>query len=118
MTDIQKASVFFVGMATHERNALGARLRRSGISSQHFCAAGPCREALGTRPCHLLVVNLNGNAVDGLQLLGDPEATVARLPKLALVDHGDIPTAVRAVKAGAINCPPAAPVGVPKPLTP
>lgn len=104
MTDSTKTSVLFVGMSTHEQEGLNACLMRSGISSEHFCAAGPCRDALGTRPCHLLVVSLDGETAEGLQLLGDSKTMVARIPTLALVDHGDISTAVQTIKAGAANC--------------
>ena len=103
MTDSIETSVFFVGLIPG-REELDARLRRLGISSEHFCAAGPCREALDVKPCRLLVIDLDGRAVDGLQLLGDTEPTVARIGKLALVNHGDIPTAVRAIRHGAANC--------------
>lgn len=104
MTHPTKTSVFFVGMSPYEREGLDAYLMQSGIWSEHFCAVGPCLEALGTRPCHLLVVSLDGETAEGLQLLGDSKTTVARIPTLALVDHGDISTAVQAIKAGAANC--------------
>jgi len=104
MTEARGKSVFCVGMSRPEREALDTRLRRSGISFEHFCGAGPCRDALGLRPCHLLVISLDGDTAEGLQLLGDSEPTVARIPKLAVVDHGDIPTAVQAIRKGAANC--------------
>ena len=104
MTDSTRKSVFLVGMSTPRRDGLDARLKRSGISSEHFCGAGPCREALGTRPCHLLVIDLDGDNADALQLLGDSEPTVARIPTLVLVDRGDIPTAVQAIRKGAASC--------------
>jgi len=100
MTGSRKRYIFFVGLSPHKQDGLDTRLMRSGISLEYFCAAGPCREALGTRPCHLLVLSLDGDAAEGLQLLGDSE----RMPKLVLVDHGDIPTAVQAIKAGAATC--------------
>ena len=70
----------------------------------HFDAAGPCRESLFVRPCHLLVISLDGDATEGLNLLGESAPPVAYIPKLAIVNHGDIPTTVRAVRAGAANC--------------
>lgn len=96
--------VYLVGVSPFERDGLDACLRRLRISPEHFDAVGSCREALGTRPCHLLVVSLDVRKAGCLQLLSDPEPGVACIPKLALVDHGDIPTAVQAVKAGAVNC--------------
>lgn len=72
MTGSTQKSVFFVGMATHERDGLDTRLNRSGISVEYFNAAGPCQEALGARPCHLLVVSLGGSRAEALQLLADP----------------------------------------------
>ena len=96
--------VFTVGMSTVGREGLDGCLEEAGISAEHFEAAGACRSALVTRPCHLLVVSLDGSATEGLQLLSDSEPPVARIPKLALVDRGDIPAAVQAIRAGAVNC--------------
>ena len=104
MTGSTKTSIFFVGMSTQGQDDLDACLRQSGMSSEHFRAAGPCLESLGARPCHLLVVSLDGETAEGLQLLGDSEPMIARIPTLALVDHGDISTAVQAIRAGAVNC--------------
>ncbi len=52
----------------------------------------------------MLVINLDGDTAECLQLLGESETVVSRIPKLAFVDHGDIPTAVQAIRAGATNC--------------
>lgn len=104
MGNAQEHAVFIVGAATQERAGLRARLTRSGISAQYFRSAGPCRRALEARPCRLIVVDLDGDIADGLHLLGDSQPAVSRIPKLALVHHGDIPTAIQAIKAGAVNC--------------
>jgi len=86
------------------KEALHGRSVSFGMSLTHFTTMADCREALDADPCHLLVVNLDGDAVAGLELLGDMDAQCAHLPKLALVDQGDIATAVQAIRAGAANC--------------
>ena len=92
-------------MTASEREGRDACLMRSEISSEHFNAAEPCWESLIVRPCHLLLVSLDGDATDGLKLLGESEPPVAYIPKLAIVDHGDIrPQPSVPSGAGAANC--------------
>ncbi len=104
MVDGPVKSVFIVAGSKHMQSAMDGPALRCGISLAHFATITDCREALDEKPCHLLVVDLDGNAAGGLKLLGDAEPTLACTPKLALVDHGDIATTVRAIRAGAINC--------------
>lgn len=102
--EVPDRSVFLVGMPTHGREGLEACLKRSGVLSEHFSGVEPCREALGERLCDLIVISLDGDVVSGLQLLGNLEPPVDRIPKLVLVEHGDIPTTIQSIRAGAANC--------------
>jgi two-component system, LuxR family, response regulator FixJ len=97
-------SVFFVGVATPGKAQLDPSLRRAGVSLAYFDVPAACREALDTTVCHLLVINIDGHAAEGLRLLVESSQRRPQIPALALVDHGDISTAVRAIRAGADNC--------------
>ncbi len=104
MVDGPQKSVFVLAADRSTRESLDGSQVPCGMSLTHFTTAADCRDALQEDPCHLLVMSLYGNAVEGLQLLGDSEPALIRIPKLALVDQGDIATAVKAIRAGAINC--------------
>ena len=104
MTDANETSVFLVGTVLPVPDDLDTCLKRAGIEYEHFPTAQSCRDALDARSCHVLVLDLDGHAVDGLQLLTNPEPRVAHIPKLVLVDHGDIPGAIAAIKQGAAGC--------------
>jgi len=104
MANLKKRTIYLVGLSSPERDDLHARLVSSAILPEYFDAPGPCLEVLAARPCHLLVLSLDGRKAEELQLFGDSGTAVACIPKLVLVDHGDIPAAVQAIKAGAADC--------------
>jgi len=79
-------------------------LTSRGIRAHAFVSADDCRKSLNEGDCDLLVVDLDGDTTQGLDLIAEQEHALRKMPKIALVDHGDISTAVRAIKAGADNC--------------
>lgn len=101
MTD--ELTVFIVDDDEAVRDSLDALLGAEGLRSQAF-ATGEAFMAACTpesRGCVLLDVRLPG--VDGLTLqqrLGDGGI---RLPVIIMTGHGDIPMAVKAMKAGAAD---------------
>jgi FixJ family two-component response regulator len=70
---------------------------RTFISAQEFLISPPV-EALG---CLVLDVNLPG--ISGLDLQRELGSGDGRIPIIFITGHGDIPTSVRAMKAGAIE---------------
>src|SRR3974390_3274634 len=85
------------------REGVAGLLRSAGLtaktyaSGEEFLAAPPPK-----RPsCLVLDVNLPG--VSGLEVQQELAKAAVNLPIIFLTGHGDIPTTVRAVKAGAVN---------------
>lgn len=85
------------------REGIASLLRSAGLetrtfsSGEEFLAApppnGPC--------CLVLDVNLPG--LSGLEVQDELAKAAVRMPIIFLTGHGDIPTTVRALKAGAVN---------------
>jgi FixJ family two-component response regulator len=93
--------VFIVDDDLSMREALSSLLRSVGLSVETFASA---REFLSyTRPdCPAcLVVDVRMPGLSGLDLQRELRKTADGLPVIFITGHGDIPMAVRAMKAGA-----------------
>jgi DNA-binding NtrC family response regulator len=95
--------VYVVDDDASAREGVAGLLRSAGLtaktfaSGEEFLAAPPPK-----RPgCLVLDVNLPG--VSGLEVQQELAKAAVHLPIIFLTGHGDIPTTVRAVKAGAVN---------------
>ena len=102
--DSQTKHMFVVGNLSLFQEDLDERLAGEDISIECSDTVTCCWQALERQPCDLLVIDLERHTEDGLQLLSELQRTAAHVPRLALVDEGDIPTAVQAVRAGASDC--------------
>ncbi len=85
------------------RDSLRALLSGARLEVETFAAA---REFLGQfdlahAGCILVDVRLPG--MDGLELQAEIEARRPGLPVIVMTGHGDVPLAVRAMKAGAVD---------------
>jgi two-component system, LuxR family, response regulator FixJ len=84
------------------RDSLRLLLEASGFSVQtHASAAAFLAEAAGLAGCVLTDVRMPG--MDGLQLQQRLNERGVRLPVMVMTGQGDIPIAVRAMKAGAVD---------------
>jgi DNA-binding NtrC family response regulator len=95
--------VFVVDDDWSIRDSLQNLLRSAGLQVQTFASA---QEFLASRPpavpgCLVLDVQLPGSS--GLDLQQELARGAAPLPIVFITGHGDIPTTVRAMKAGAIE---------------
>jgi len=86
------------------RRALESILHRFRASIHCFQESEQCLQALPGTPCNLLILDFDGHAAEALDVLVGARGLSPQIPRLVLVDHGDIPAAVRAMKAGATNC--------------
>jgi len=95
--------VYVVDDDASAREGVAGLLRSAGLaaktfaSGEEFLAAPPPK----TPSCLLLDVNLPG--VSGLDVQRELAKAAVHVPIIFLTGHGDIPTTVRAVKAGAVN---------------
>ena len=85
------------------RDLLRALLESSGFAIRdHSSASGVLSDpALETGLC--LIADIRMPEMDGLQLQEELNRRKAQLPVIVVTGHGDVPLAVRAMKAGAID---------------
>jgi two-component system, LuxR family, response regulator FixJ len=96
-------SVFFVDDEMRICRIVSRMLEREGILVKSFCRAEDCLAELGASPCDLLITDLKMPGMDGMELLIEARRKIPKLPVLVLTGYGDVPTAVRALKEGAID---------------
>ena len=99
----KNALVFIVDDDRYARESLRNLIRSAGLSAQTFSSA---QEFLAAeRPkapsCLLLDVQLPG--LSGLDLQRELAKAGVKIPIIFITGHGDIPTSVRAIKAGALE---------------
>src|ERR1700757_3704728 len=78
----------------------------TSMSDLTICSCASGEEFLSAprpRVPSCLVLDLNLPGVNGLELQQELAKSDTQLPIIFLTGHGDIPTTVRAVKAGAVN---------------
>ncbi len=99
----QNSTVFVVDDDTAVRDALKLLLTTSGFRARTFnCAAEFLAAYTPDQPgCLLLDVRMPG--MSGLELQDSLTADNIRLPIIILTGHGDVPMAIRAMKAGALD---------------
>ncbi len=83
---------------------LEAALKPHNASASYFSRAQECLRALAERPCDLFIVDLDGWEAEGLHTLAQVRRMAPWVSSLALVRRAAVRCAVRAMKAGAIDC--------------
>lgn len=96
--------VFYADGEETSTGMVQAVLCHLGAKVIHFDDAKDCLDSLSTQECHLLITNARQPVVEGMELLLGARRITPLVPVVLLVDHGDIPTAVRAMKGGAADC--------------
>jgi len=95
--------IFFVDDEPNVRQVIAETLGQSGLQIRCFAHPGKCLEQLPTQRCDLLITDLRLPEMDGIELLKRSRAAAPWLPVLIITGYGDIPTAVEAMKAGAVD---------------
>jgi DNA-binding NtrC family response regulator len=83
--------------------ALGRFLDGRGHACEVATSAAAAREALRAVRPHLVLLDLRLGDADGLELLRDIKALDPALPVIMMTAYGSVETAVRAMKAGALD---------------
>ncbi|HAO34102.1 MAG TPA: response regulator transcription factor [Candidatus Competibacter sp.] len=96
-------TVFLIDDDQAVRDAIGLLLQASGLAVETFANAADFLEAgVIQRPgCLLLDVRMPG--LSGLDLQKQLRAQGHRVPIIFMTGHGDVPMAIRAMKAGAFD---------------
>ncbi len=95
--------VYVVDDDASAREGVASLLRSAGLSAKTFSSG---EEFLAVAPPRLpscLVLDVNLPGLSGLEVQQQLAKAAVHVPIIFLTGHGDIPTTVRAVKAGAVN---------------
>jgi two-component system response regulator FixJ len=93
--------IFFVDDEEIVRRAVHSTLAQSGTKVSCFKSATDCLGGLRLQDCDLLITDVKMPVMDGIELIAQAKRIKPHLPVIAVTGYGDIPMAVRALKAGA-----------------
>ena len=98
-----KQHVFVLDDERSVREVIARVLEGAGISVICFGDPATCLARLRSQMCSLLITDLKMPAMDGIEVLTQVKRLAPWIPVLIISGYGDIPTAVRAIKAGAVD---------------
>ncbi|MBV9199259.1 MAG: response regulator transcription factor, partial [Alphaproteobacteria bacterium] len=85
------------------RDSLCVLLESRGYSVQNFASAPEFLAAAAALPAGSLIVDIRMPEMDGLELQQRLIERKLDFPLVVITGHGDVPMAVRAMKAGAVD---------------
>ncbi|MDE2462949.1 MAG: response regulator transcription factor [Alphaproteobacteria bacterium] len=103
MTAPEPMTVFVVDDDEAVRNSLAALLSAEGYETETFPSARAFLDSYVPSDNCCLIADIRMPDMDGLQLQEELNRRQANLPIIVVTGHGDVPLAVRAMKAGAID---------------
>jgi FixJ family two-component response regulator len=95
--------IFFVDDEPAVCRSVSQTLRRCGYKVNCFPNADQCLQRLQIQSCDLLITDVRMPGTDGIELVRKAKCVAPWLPILVITGYGDIPMAMRAVKAGAME---------------
>jgi two-component system response regulator FixJ len=101
MNDHTGEYVYVVDDEPKVRTVLRKTLERAGLTVSCFGSADDCLACLDTGKCDLLITDVRMPEKDGIELLVEARKLQPWLPVLVVTGFGDVPMAVKALKAGA-----------------
>jgi FixJ family two-component response regulator len=103
MIDSKKQHIFFVDDEPKIREVVCDTLEGFGYRVSCFTSGADCLARLVFQRCDLLITDVKMPGMDGIELMKKAKNLAPWLPVLLITDYGDIPMAVNALKAGAVN---------------
>ena len=104
MTENARKHIFCVSGDDALLHTLAKTLEAEGFTVDCFASAVKCLEELGPeKKCDLLIADAQLPDLDAIELINEVKRVVPWQGILVFVDKGDAPTAVQAMKAGALN---------------
>jgi len=103
MSDTPLPRVLLIEDDEHFRAGLVASLRLAGATLQAFGRGLPALRALGEDAFDVVLTDLRLPDMDGLEVLAACRQADADLPVIVMTGHGDVATAVGAIKQGAYD---------------
>jgi DNA-binding NtrC family response regulator len=99
----KNALVFIVDDNRGTRESLSNLIRSAGLSAQTFSSAQEFLAAERPKAPGCLVLDVQLPGLSGLDLQQELAKAGVKIPIIFITGHGDIPTSVRAIKAGALE---------------
>jgi FixJ family two-component response regulator len=103
MTKSNSKHIFFVDDERKVCEIIRETLEKSGAIVSCFVHAAECLERLRSQKCDLLIADLKMPEMHGIELVTKVKRLTPRVPVLIITGYGDVPTAVKAIKAGAVD---------------
>jgi FixJ family two-component response regulator len=103
MAKVAKKHIFFLDDELQVRDVVRETLEEADIKVTCFACPIECLARLRSQKCDLLITDLRMPEKDGLELLADVKRLAPWVPVLMITGYGDVPTAVRAIKGGAVD---------------
>jgi two-component system response regulator FixJ len=95
--------IFFLDDEPTIREVVKETLEDSKFKVSCFSDPFECLARLRSKRCDLLITDMKMPEKDGIELLTDVQSLAPWVPVLMITGYGDIPTAVKAMKAGAVD---------------
>lgn len=96
-------TVFIIDDDPAVRDAIGLLLRTSGFTVETFASASDFLNASAARRPGCVVLDVRMPGMSGLDLQKQLQIYGYRIPIIFITGHGDVPMAIRAMKAGAFD---------------
>jgi len=103
MENIAKKHIYFLDDEPTIREVVRETLEDSNFEVSCFGTPTECLTRLHSAKCDLLITDLKMPEKNGIELLMDIKHLAPWIPVLMITGYGDIPTAVKAMKAGAVD---------------
>ena len=103
MAKIVEKHIFFLDDEPTVREVVRETLEDSNFKVSCYGNPIECLARLRSKKCDLLITDLKMPEKDGIELLTDIQHLAPWIPVLMITGYGDIPTAVKAMKAGAVD---------------
>ena len=84
-------------------NLLCESLIQNEINATCFTREEDCFNELKSRRCDLLITDLKMPGINGIELMKKAKSFIPYLPVIIITGYGDIPTAISAIKSGAVD---------------
>jgi len=103
MTNKVEKVVYIVDDEVKVCQAICETLQDSGLKAMCFTDPVQCLEKISPGTCDLLIADLKMPEIDGIELMKRAKRIVPWMPVLIITAYGDISTAVKATRAGAVD---------------
>ena len=103
MRDGRHRIVFVIDDEVKVLEMVGKALGSVSFEVTCFVRPGKCLGLLRSQKCDLLVADLRMPDMDGIEFVTNVQRYAPWVPVLVMIEHGDVPGAVRAMKAGAVD---------------